>query len=824
LRQYFDISKDDITKLHQYLASRYEKQYQQQKTGAIPELSVKHAGSLFKFQNRESSITELFGHVYNHYSRFRDGNTGQSESLDKVAVNIPIICGASGIGKTSFVQYFRNRCFDMRTDDADFAATLKRSKNILRLEVDLSTLSKNEDTSKVITSRLLFQIVSSIQLCLEKPVLVWNDFFDTYSDVISQLNLAPVLDMLYEHTEGPLLFILHIDETQFLFRKEHENVLQGFIRTVRGTASRANKYCILPVMSGTNALDTIKEFTHRLTTYRTISLELLETRHLLDIIDSIYDKKMTYGKIFESSIRLLAGHPRLFSFYITIASCFKIGFQHETTPQSVVQDKRSYDNKSIDIPFKKDGFLQFMDFVSNDTFGAAKYWEIMKNVRELVVQELFPELNVSNDLSDPDKNEAREGCILAVLDGTPVKRNDKCTKYTRYGDCEDKGMVFLDRTGRTDGHFNPRSPHIILTSMFSRHLFMLPEPVVSDAVKLDPVQNELQDSATIMNRMRKARKKISTDYVVDLYDVWPDYFSTEEYIVHFPNYKLIHRECAKKIENLKDMHELCDENLMLDHHTVAFTNFNKASFADGFVKFTLYRGSKVYHNHKRFLTLMVEQSKRHEVETTTQDKLALKKYLSHLDAELIPKGIFHGVTAFVDGNNIDYFLDLLKQHGAKVVRAPDAKCTHCICLNGTSSQKYLSANNSNIPCVSSTWITESIKAESLQSEYSYIVGQQNVLAMRRLEQSAQERLQDTLTNNNVVFLFYLSDAPIPNAQKERPYLICVPKNDSTKFYGVHRQELRVLRNSLSINKTKNHRYVLHFCTLHSIRDDKKETW
>jgi hypothetical protein len=267
---------DDIIKLHRELAYRYDNQYLHQKTGVIHELSVKHAGSLFKIQNRESSIADVLGCVCKHYSSSRNSNTGRGESLDKAEINIPVICGASGIGKTSFVQYFSNRCFDMQTDDTNLTAILKRSKNVLRLEVDLTTLNKNEDTNKVITSRLLYQIVSSIQFCLEKRVVGWDDFIEGHQDVISQLSLLSVLEMLYEHTEGPLLFMLHIDSTQFLFKKEHANILAGFILAVRGVAARANKYCIIPIMSGTNALDMFNQFTHRLTTYSTESTKIFK--------------------------------------------------------------------------------------------------------------------------------------------------------------------------------------------------------------------------------------------------------------------------------------------------------------------------------------------------------------------------------------------------------------------------------------------------------------------------------------------------------------------------------------------------------------------
>jgi hypothetical protein len=447
----------------------------------------------------------------------------------------------------------------------------------------------------------------------------YKDFVTEHFQFLHSLNLNTVLDVLYGDITDELIFVLHVDETQNLFSLDNQLLHWKVIFHIRDEIISCfySKRTILPVLSGTNAALLHSLFKNSSCSQRNVSVELLHPKHFEAIIRDLYKgKELPDMEAFLDITELLAGHPRLFGFFLAFASTYYDSFYES---QTVVEDIKG-------ATFNVDGFITFLTDMNNRKDPYSDCWALLRYIQEAFLDEEIPEGN--KFLQQLGNHKAlRDAIVLAVLEGKPVTRSSMIHGHHTYGELEHKGLIYLDNSGlQSRGSLIPKCSLPILSYILGTKSILLTEPILDMTGTLSPDANEKQDLHTLFNRITHHRAKCNNQYTVDLHTIWPEWFQTKsEYIVKVPK-RFQTTKLMEKMQSMKDMRKAFKKYTYMN----GFINGDKASWADSVARLEIDEISFVAQQQRKKYLYILIQSKRHETETNTVERFSNEAYFEKL--------------------------------------------------------------------------------------------------------------------------------------------------------------------------------------------------
>jgi len=426
---------------------------------------------------------------------------GKKESVKNYSF---LVCaGAPEIGKTSFIDHAIHLMLKEESPKkSEFSEVVKRSREYPVFYLNFNSIPLNYQDI----------CISTVAACMAHEIyVVYNpkcsleEIVTTFQEELKRFTINTITKLLETNEEGKYFVFLHLDDVQKLFssmgtdKDKHKSYYYRIITQIFMAVDSLNSnLCLVPMLSGTNALGIHQAFSKSGLSYKSISLELLKRNHFVNILNDLYDFKLEIPEKFLELVDLLEGHPRLFTLTISLAS------QVETIINS--QDINERETREINLKFKeevynfpefnKEGFLNFLSHLSQED-GFHICWNLLKRINTEFLYRL-PE--VQTLFSNEDKTMLiRENVILSCLEERSIRRFDIVTMDIKFSDLEDDGMIYLDPVARNE--FKVKCPFPLLLTCYSPNLKIANEPILSTEKVLDSYTNERQDLPTLANRM-----------------------------------------------------------------------------------------------------------------------------------------------------------------------------------------------------------------------------------------------------------------------------------------------------------------------------------
>jgi len=262
------------------------------KRGQKVTLKVDEVGEYFPFVNREKALIRLWNKLVQAIE-WTEKYSGTTESKTKEGSQFIVCFGAPGIGKTTFAtdgfwklsEEISKLVTNPNKEHVRLLQDCVNSGRILQLSFAAFQIMEGEinNIEACLSLRILHQylyITKSIQESF--PV-----FFQKFKD--SKITVLDVLQLIKEETSNSTmpLFIIHIDEAQNLMREPKTNPLIKMLDILWNIKNSANLFYLLVVLTGTNALEVYKLFLGSTYRYSALSLPLLKSEHVKEIVKSI---------------------------------------------------------------------------------------------------------------------------------------------------------------------------------------------------------------------------------------------------------------------------------------------------------------------------------------------------------------------------------------------------------------------------------------------------------------------------------------------------------------------------------------------------------
>nr|CAG8644648.1 5138_t:CDS:2 [Entrophospora candida] len=306
--------------------------------------TVQEIGNRFKFVEHEEQMRLYRELVQNAFEIWQAYHTkcAYSKGDYKKSLIIPVIGGASGIGKTRFLNEIV-RWMNDRVDDADSPLkniypnnepTDEQKAGLNRFRECLQKIYQRNLVLYIEVNNLLFK---NEQICLENlaEMLIMayinqvgsidNDTLKEIQSVLGQSDpFERAANILYElestDKELPIIFLIHMDETQILQEEQLRQVISKFT----SLQMKNNKILFLPTLSGLDVALLEQSVNTSGTSYKWIQLPLLRVNHYMEILDELFVDKpsLKENSSVQNALKDIEGPPRLLQMLLYYAALF----------------------------------------------------------------------------------------------------------------------------------------------------------------------------------------------------------------------------------------------------------------------------------------------------------------------------------------------------------------------------------------------------------------------------------------------------------------------------------------------------------------------
>ncbi|CAI2172345.1 8595_t:CDS:2 [Funneliformis geosporum] len=285
--------------------------------------TVQEVGNRFKFVEREEQMRLYRELVQNAFEIWQTYHTKCTYSKDDYKKNIiiPVIGGASGIGKTRFL----NEIVRWMKDRVDYAnspqkkiypnneTTDEQKAGLDRIQ-RMSAENLSEKLKNLAEMLIMAYInrVGSIDKDTLKKIQRQSDPFEIVANIFYELESTD--------KELPIIFLIHMDETQILQEQQLRQVISKFT----SLQMKNNKILFLPTLSGLDVALLEQSVNTSGTSYKWIQLPLLRVNHYMEILDELFVDKLSLREnpSVQNALKDIEGPPRLLQMLLHYAALF----------------------------------------------------------------------------------------------------------------------------------------------------------------------------------------------------------------------------------------------------------------------------------------------------------------------------------------------------------------------------------------------------------------------------------------------------------------------------------------------------------------------